>query len=118
MIEDLRTIAALLHKYGARRARDVEALLEMAEARDPNLGLDVCGEAMWGEDGGLWDSGPQVLQRKHDDADTCRRDELVYRAAFQRLAEAIERDGMASESQLPAIREVARTFAEWERDGL
>lgn len=118
MIEDLRTIAALLHKYGSRRAREVEDLLAMAQARDPNFALDLCGDALWAEEGGLWDSGPQVLQRKHHDTATCRADELLYRAAFRRLADAISRDQLVDGLRLDSVRAVAQTFADWERDGL
>ncbi|MEZ5962619.1 MAG: hypothetical protein R3F56_02120 [Planctomycetota bacterium] len=117
MHDALRTLAALLHKYAPRQAAPVEALLQMAEANDPNFGLDVCGEALWGERG-LWDSGPQVLQRPHHDSELCRADELAYRAAFVQLATAIAAADLGDDEQRRRIDTVVATFRAWERDGL
>lgn len=117
MLEALRTIAALLHKYAPRQAQPVVQLVQMAEAGDPNFALDACGDRLWGERG-LWDSGPQVLQRAHHDPIACRADELAYRAAFLRLATAIEADDLGTPEQRRRIDDVVATFQTWERDGL
>ncbi len=118
MLDALKTIAALLHKYRARQGEVADPIVAMAEAGDPNLPLAVCGDDLWAEDGGLWDSGPQVLQRKHDDPAECRRDELAFRAAFVTLADAIERQDLGDAVQRRRIAEVAETFRAWTRDGL
>ena len=117
MIEPLRTIAALLHKYAPRQAKPVEDLLLMESEHDPNFELDVCGDALWG-DRGLWDTGPQVLQRPHHDAQTCRTDELAYRGAFAELAAAIAARDLGTPAQRQRIDEIVATFAAWEREGL
>lgn len=117
MIDALKTVAALLHKYGSRRAGAVEALLRAAEAKDPNLDLDLCGDELWGEEG-LWDSGPQVLQRPRHDHETCRADEMSYRQAFLDLAAKIDQVGAGTPAQRERVRAVASLFRTWERDGL
>jgi hypothetical protein len=113
----LETIAALLHKYAPRQAVPVESLLAHAAADDPEHGLDLCGEVLWGERG-LWDTGPQVLQRRHDDGESVRRDELAYRAAFLTLAEAIMARNLGTAHERARISEVADTFVTWQREGL
>lgn len=117
MLDALRTIAALLHKYAPRQADPVDELLRKAEARDPNFALDVCGDALWSEHG-LWDTGPQVLQRPHHDDAVCRADELTYRAAFRALAEGIAAQNLGTEAERRRMGEVVETFAAWEREGL
>ncbi len=117
MIEPLKTIAALLHKYAPRQAAPVEALIQALAAHDPNFALDVCGEILWAERG-LWDTGPQVLQRRQDDAATARADELAYRRAFLDLAAAISERGWGTDGERARVREVADTFQAWEREGL
>lgn len=118
MLDALKTIAALLHKYHARQAALADPIVVMAETGDRNLARAVCGDDLWAEDGGLWDSGPQVLQRPHHDGEECRRDELAFRAAFVTLAEAIEREDFGDPIQRRRVAEVAETFRAWTRDGL
>lgn len=117
LIEALRTIAVVLHKYAPRQAGPVHEMLRMAEVGDPNLEPDVCGDRLWG-DHGLWDTGPQVLQRPHHDTQACREDELAYRSAFSTLAAAIEARDSGTAEQRRKIREVVATFRTWESDGL
>jgi len=117
MVDALRTIAALLRKYAPRRAPEVEDLLRAAATEDPNLDLDVCGDVLWGPSG-LWDSGPQVLQRPHHDPAVCRSDELTYRGAFVALAGSIAERDLGTPAQRARIDEIVATFRQWERDGL
>jgi len=117
MIEALGTIVQILHRYAPRSAVSVEELLAAARAGVPDLGERLCSPVLWG-DGGLWDTGPQVLQRPHHDPEVCRRDELAYRAAFLALAEHIERERLGAEHERRVVREVADMFRAWERDGL
>ncbi len=118
MLDALKTIAALLHKYRARQAGLADPIVVMAAAAHRDLPRAVCGDELWAEDGGLWDSGPQVLQRPHHDGEECRRDELAFRAAFVSLADAIECEGFGDPIQRRRIAEVAETFRAWTRDGL
>lgn len=117
LLDALKTIAALLHKYAARQAGPVDGLITAAAAGDPDLALDLCGDTLWAERG-LWDSGPQVLQRPLDDAQAVRDDELDYRRAFIVLAQVIEERRWGNATERARVREVAATFAAWEREGL
>ena len=110
MIQALRTIEAILRKYGLGERNVITAAIAEAEAGKPGFADGLAGLTVWGGSGSLADIELKASRLAQPDTAS---DQRAFQEALIVLADYLNAHEVGTESMRARAREIAVTFRRW-----